>query len=247
MLRSYKRLVMFYCTVLFCIPCSVIAQSAPDLKLQERKRFISKVELFGGPSLWMPDDHGLAKFLLKSSDGSIIYKAKSEAGYQFGLSLIQSIGKRFEIQGKISKVRVHYSEHETNLDLNGNVFSESILDQRNDQVVLSLIPTYFISNSDRLHIFGGVSYSFLTRSLEYGSYSAGGQSTPQPSINTIDGFEKHVLNALLGIGYCHPVSKRIEANLRIQGEYGLSYTLSQNQANISINGISLSIALRYSR
>jgi len=244
MLRSYKSLAIFFYTVLLLISFNAFCQSTPDLKLKERKKLISKVELFGGPSLWIPNDHGWAEFLLKLSDDQIIYKAKSETGYQFGLSLVQSISKRFEIQGKILKVRVHYSSQETNLDVHRNFSSKLEFDQRNDQIVLSLVPTYFLSDKNRLHIFGGLSYAFLTRSLEYATYSFAG---PQPALNTIDGFEKRVINALLGVGYCHPISKRIETSLRIQGEYGLSYTSSQNQQNISINGVSMSVALRYSR
>ena len=222
----------------------MLAQSVPDLKLQEeRKKFISKVEVFGGASLWLPNDHGWADYQTKSSDHQLVSKFKSETGYQFGLGFTHVISKRFELQGKVSKVRVHYSELQRFFDVYGQPTSVSVFDQKNDQIVLSLIPSYFFSDKNRLHIFGGLSYSFLIRSMDYGIYSTGGHA----SINTINAFEKHVINALLGVGYCYPINKKIEASLRVQGEYGLSDTLNGNGERISVNGISMSMAVRYFR
>jgi hypothetical protein len=233
---------MFYYTAVLLIPCSVMAQSVPDLKVQERKKFIDKVEVFGGPSLWIPNDHGWAEYQTKSSDHQMISKFQSEAGYQFGLGFTHVINKKFEIQGRVSKVRVHYSERETFFDVYGQLTSVWTFNQKNDQIVLSLLPSYFFSDKNRLHVFGGLSYSFLTRSVQYVSSSTGGYG----SAKTINGFEKHVINALLGVGYSYPISKRIAANLRVQGEYGLSDTLNENKERISVNGISTSIGLRYS-
>ncbi len=243
--RFNKTLILYY-AVLLLIPCNGLAQSAPDLKFQAKKKFIDKVEVSGGPCLYIPNDHGWAEFVFKGSDGRTIYKANSEIGYQMGLSIVHSINSRFEIQGKFSFSKTRYSENREYLDFNDNVTARSKTDQKNNYLVLSLVPTYFLFKN-KLHVFSGFSYAFLSHSMAYDTDFSAGQSIVQPSINTIDGFRKQVVNALMGIGYCHPISRRIEGTFRIQGEYGLSYTSSQNKQSMTIHNISLSLGIRYSR
>lgn len=227
--------------ILISIGCVAQAQSFKEVKFPEPKRFIDKIEGFVGPSLYIPNDHGWAEFTFSESNGRTIYKASSEMGFHTGINFVHSINNTFEVHGKFSIDKRRYSENRVYLDINGNVTSESQIDQKNDYVVVSLAPAYFLPEFNRLHFFAGVSYAFLTRSLAFDALSGGTR------INTIDGFEKHVVDALAGIGYFFPIREKFSGAIRLQGNYGLSYTLNQNKQSISINGVSLTLAIRYSR
>lgn len=216
-----------------------MAQSRADLILPEKKKLIDKIEVFAGQGLYLPDDHGWAESTFRESDGRSVYKANPEKGYMYGLSLMHSINARFEIHGKFSFSKSKYSEDRAYLDVKGNVRVEAKSLQRNDYFVVSLVPTYFVSAKKRVYIFSGLSCSFLNHSVEY--YAG------WPGVNTIGGFNRQVVNVQGGVGYSYPINNRIEGSLRVQGEYGLSYTLHQHQESISVNGMSLLLAVRYLR
>jgi hypothetical protein len=247
MLRLYKGLVIYCFTALLLIPCNVLAQSAADLKLQERKKFIGKVEVFGSVAQSFPNDKSWGDFLFKSTNGQTIYESKGRMGYTLGISLIHSIVKKFEVQSKFSFDRKKYFERYMTLDNQGNPYSESVSDQMNNYISFSLVPTYFFAKPERLHLFAGLSYSCLTNSLEFGKNYINGQYVGSASINTINGFEKYVLDALGGIGYLLPLNGKVEWAVRIQGNYGLSNWDMQNNYKLRVNSLSLSLIIRYTR
>lgn len=213
------------------------------------KRFIDKLEAFGGFSINYPNDHGWSDFVFNSSNRLTIDKLQSKGGYAFGVSATHALGKRFELHGKFSFERREYSRSVTTLDVNGNIYGESFSDQKNDYLSFALIPMFFPFKSHRLHFFSGISYAQINQSLNVstGLYiqgqSVGGIGG---SVNTIDG-ANNVVDALVGMGYLFPFNNHFSCVLRMQGNYGLSYAFSQNKQNTSINSLSLSIAIRYSR
>jgi len=236
-----------YFALTFLTTYTVFGQSPEKLKLPEPKRLIDKVEAFGGMALNFPNDHGWAEYVFKASDGRTIENANSEMGYFAGIGLVHSMNKRIELKVEFLFEKRLYSTSIDYLDLNGSTTSETERDQRNRYLGISLIPIYFMSDLKRLHFFVGCSYKYLTGSTAYAIYSSAGQPAGGALVNTIDGFEKHVVDALAGGGYLFPVSDEFSGCIRIQGNYGLSYTLNQNNQSLSINSVSLSLAIRYVR
>jgi hypothetical protein len=227
---------------------AILAQLDADAQTENstRKRFIDKVEAFGGLNSNFPDDHGWSDFVFSSSNGKTIDKLKNKQGYFIGLSLIHSVGKRFELQGKFALEKKEYSRSVVTLDLNGSVYGESLSDQKSDYLTFSVVPAYFLSKSHKLHLFSGFSYAYINKSLVMGNSYIQGKYIGGAAINTIDG-EKNVIDALVGIGYLFPLYQHFTGAVRVQGNYGLSYTSSQNKQSTSINSIAFSLVLRYSK
>lgn len=240
---EFKIMILFF----LLVNASLIqAQSFEEERFSVPKRFIDKIEIFGGPSINFPDDHGWSEFIFKVSDGRTIEKFESKEGYFVGFGLGHSLGRRFEIQGKFAAERRAYSKTLITLDFNGDIYGESNDEQKSNYLTLAVVPTYFLSGSHKLHIFSGFSYAYITKSLVVGTNYIQGQYVGGASVNTIDG-EKNVMDALIGVGYLFPLKRKVGGAIRIQGNHGLSYTSNQNNQKTSINSISLSLSIRYSR
>ncbi|MBL7846033.1 MAG: outer membrane beta-barrel protein [Cyclobacteriaceae bacterium] len=234
-----------YFAVFFLTTYTLFGQSSENLP--EPKRFIDKVEAFGGVALDFPNDKGWDTFISNSSNGKTIYESKEKTGYIIGIILIHSLKKRFEIQGRFSLEQRKYFESYVTLDSYGQPYSKSIADQKNNYITFSLVPTYFLLKSNRLHLFSGLSYSYLTKSLAFGETYVNGQYVGSACIDTIDGFEKQVVDALAGVGYFFSLSEKFSCVIRIQGNYGLSNSIMQNNYRLTVNSLSLALAIRYSR
>jgi hypothetical protein len=242
-----RQFLKIYLAIFFLTTSTLFGQSLENLKLPEPKRFIDKVEVFGGVALNIPNDKGWGNFIFSSSNGQTIYESKEKTGYILGISLIRSMMKRFEIQGRFSLEQRKYFESYITLDFDGDPYSESISDQKNSYLNFSLVPTYFLLKPNRLHIFSGLSYSYLTKSLAYGETYVNGEYVGSVSIDTIDGFEKHVFDALAGVGYVFPLRDKFNCVIRIQGNYGLSNSIMQNYYKLSVNSLSLTLAFQYKK
>lgn len=210
-------------------------------------KFINKIEIFAGPGLSFIDDNGWSDFIYNLSDQRTIYSYHPKTGSIIGLSLIHSFKQRFELQGKFSFEKRSYDEKIMNLDTNGSLDSESLTTQKNDYLVGSLVASYSLSKSNRFHFFLGGSAYYLKKSRAIASYTTNGQPTGGASVNTIDGFEKYTFDALAGIAYLMPLGDVLTGVLRLQGNYVLGYSAAQNNQQLSINSISMTLALRYSQ
>jgi hypothetical protein len=244
MFVSKKKFLPFV-LILFQTAFSLSAQIDP--KLPESKRFIDKVEIYGALTLNLPDDHGWSDYIYEGSEGRTIDNFHAERGYFYGLGLIHSLSKRFELQGRFASERRKYSESLKTLDFNGDVYAESQSQQQNDYVTFSIVPTYFTSRAKKVHLFSGFSYAYLTKSLQVGSNYVQGKYIGSASINTIDGSERHLVDVLLGAGYVFDVNKNIAVVARAQANCGVSYTANQNEQQISVNSLSFTLAIQYSR
>ena len=233
---------IFFCLFLLNVPSW--GQQERIYELPKPKRFIDRIEAFGGLNVNYPDDHGWSDFVFNSSNKLTIDKLKSKGGYSYGVSAVRSIGKRFELQGRVALERKEFSRSIITLDLNGNIYGESLSDQKNNYLTFSLVPIFFLSNSHKLHLFTGCSFGFINKSFITSNTYILGKYIGGAVINTIDG-EKNVIEALVGLGYLLPFSARLTAGFRIQGNYGFSYTQSQNKQSTSINSLAFSIVLRY--
>ncbi len=210
-------------------------------------RFINKIEIFAGPGLSFLNDNGWSDFIYELSDQRTIYSYHPKTGSIIGLSLIHSIKQRFELQGKFAFEKRRYDERTLELDTNGTLTSESLIAQKNNYLVGSVVASYSLSKSNRFHFFLGGSAYYLKKSLAIASYTTNGQPSGGASVNTIDGFEKYTFDALAGIGYLMPLNDILTGVLRLQGNYALSYSSNQNKQQLSINSISMTLALRYSQ
>lgn len=242
-----RHFIKIYFTLLFLTTKILFGQSAQDLKLPQPKRLIDKIEVFAAPCLYFPNDHGWSDYVYNGSQGQTIYKAEKKKGYFFGVNIIHSIGKQFELQGRFAFEKRGYYENYVSLDNTGNPYSESEIEQKNNYLTFSLVPAINLLKQNRLQVFTGFTYGFLTKSIAFGKNYTNGQYIGSASINTIDGFKRHVVDALIGVGYFFPFNRNFDGIVRVQGNYGLSYTANQNDQSISINSISFSLAIRYSR
>lgn len=226
--------------ILLLLPTTyALAQDLSSAQANMPVKFINKIEIFAGPVLSFIDDNGWSDFIYDLSDQRTIYSYHPKTGSIIGLSLIHSIKQRFELQGKFSFEKRRYDEKIMNLSTNGSLDSESLTTQKNDYLVGSVVGSYSLTKSNRFHFFLGGSLCYLKKSIN--TIIGGG------AINTIDGFEKYTFDAIAGIAYLKPLNDRLTAILRLQGNYVLGYSAAQNNQQLSINSISMTLALRYSQ
>lgn len=226
--------------ILLLLPTTyALAQDLNSAQANMPVKFINKIEIFAGPGLSFIDDNGWSDFIYDISDQRTIYSYHPKAGSIIGLSLIHSIKQRFELQGKFAIEKRRYDEKIMTFDTNGSLYYESLTTQKNDYLVGSVVGSYSLTKSNRFHFFLGGSVCYLTKSIE--TIIGGG------AINTIDGFEKYTFDAVAGIAYLKPLNDRLTGVLRLQGNYVLGYSLDQNNEQLSINSISMTLALRYSQ
>lgn len=225
----------------------LLGQSTDNLKHYKPKRIISTVEFFGGLALNIPNDKGWDDLTYNGSNGRASYESTARSGHTFGITLIHSITERFELQGRASVEHRKYFESLIGYDYNGAIYSESNGVQKNKYLNCSIAPTYFLSKRHGLHLFSGITYLYLTKSLAIGELYINGQYVGGSHLNTIDGFERIVIDAIAGVGYLFSLSNTFSGAIRIQGNYGLSNSMAENQKNMSINSLSLSLAIRYKR
>jgi len=250
MLRDTLKKIMnsTFCTFFLALSgCFAFGQPSETLESPKPKGFINKVEVFGGAAINFPNVNGWDCFIFNSTNGQQIYESKEKTGHILGISLIHSVTERFDIQGRFSLDQRKYFETDVTFDSNGQPYAKATTDHRNDYITFSLVPTYFFLKPNRLHIFSGLSYLHLTKSLAFGTTYVNGQYVGSASINTIDGFEKHVVDALVGVGYFFPLRLKIDCVIRFQGNYGLSNLISQNKYSVTANSLSLALAIRYGR
>jgi hypothetical protein len=241
--------VLIICTrslwiaVLVQTMCPSLAQT--NSKRYSSPKLIDKIQVFGGLSMNFPNDKGYDDYVYIASDKRTTYESSAESGYVLGISAIQSM-KRFELQGRISFEQRQYSEANSYYELNGDLHGQSFTLQKYDYLTFSLVPTYFLSASRRFHLFAGFCYAHLSRAFAYSQSYVNGQYD-SAIINTFDGSKKHIVDAIAGVGYCLPIGEKFRCIVRCQGNYGLNNTEQQNMFKLSINSLSMSMAVEYLR
>ena len=226
---------------------SVSGQATNRLNLLQKKKLVHRIEAFAGTGLNFPNNKGWDDYIMNSSNGHTTYKSERKSGYILGVGIAHSAKKYLEIQGRFSLERKEYLERYTTSDNNGDLYSKTSTDQKNDYLAFSLIPNFFFLESSRLHLFAGLSYLYLTKSVAFGDNYINGQYTGSASVNTIDGFERHIVEALVGVGYLVPVRDKFGCIIRVQGNYGISNSIKQNDYKLSINSLSMALAIQYNR
>lgn len=223
------------------LTCSVQYTVAQD------RIFLDKVELIGGLGINLPNSKDWSQYIYDTSNGQATYNTKSKIGHLFGISLIHSLRPKIEFQLKLAYETRNYSEIYSTYDINGILYSESLIYQDNNYITISFTPTFFPINDHSLHFFSGLSYSYLVSSIATGENYVNNQYVGGASINTKDGFESGLIDAVAGFGYLIPLSSKIQGIIRIQGNYGLTKTIDQNNLYLKVNSFFVSLGIRYLR
>ncbi len=207
--------------------------------------FIDRVEVFVGGNITYPNSRDWAEFTFNSTDGQTVYSSKAKTGYLIGGGVSHSMSKHFEIQGRFSFEKRTYDESYQTFDGSGDPYGLSETNQGNNYLTLTITPAFYLLKIKGLYIFSGISYYYLTKSLAYGETYINGQFIGSAFINTIDGFEKHIIDAVVGVGYYFPLSKQFNALIRVQSNYGLTSTISENNYTINVNSLSAALSIQF--
>jgi len=147
-----EHFLQIHFAFLFLTAHTLLAQSSNDLKLQEPKRFIDKVEVFAGPSLSF--NYG-NKFVENYNDENVSNERLLKPGYAFGIGVYHSISNRFDLN-----VRLQYEQKGTNSELNTPTLKINS-EYTYKYLTIGLTPqTYFGHNRNLALAIGGY-YSIL--------------------------------------------------------------------------------------
>src|SRR5690606_19969607 len=104
------RAIVVFILVLILAPIFSIGQPQHEIGTPERKRLISKVEIFAGPGLSF--NHG-NKFIENYKDKNVTNRRLLKPGYVVGIGAYHSLSPRFDLN-----VRLQYEQKGTRNELN---------------------------------------------------------------------------------------------------------------------------------
>lgn len=220
------------------IPGFTLAQEVPSLP--ESNKFVDRIEIIIGLGLHLPDDNGWSDYIRDNTNGSS-YEIFNKMGYSAGIGFIHSFNQEFEIRGRCLMERKGYKEKDI---LSGSNIREFEYNTINDYVTLSLTPLYSFGKSN-FHIFLGAFFSRLTKTITTVNEYTNGQRVAMSRI--ITDVNENEIGLIGGFGYPFKINRRIQIELQIQGNYGLTDIVDQNGFKLNNNSLLLNISIQYNR
>jgi hypothetical protein len=230
-------------TLLLWLLCYVAHGQAPSKDLQQYmpQPFIDKIELVVGPSLNIPNDHGWAEYAISSSGGRSTDVAKTKVGYFVGLGFTHSIGKRFELTGRVLYDRKGYKQE------SASQYSQTKVDYKYDYLTTAVQPRYHLGKAKKFHVFVGGSFGILTQSKFEDRFFDNGQLV-NINLSPYDlDANKYDVNLSAGLGYNFRLNTTKSFLLQLQGNHGFLDVKNINGKKITSQSLTLSIAYRHSR
>lgn len=207
------------------------------------KRFFDKVEFVMGPGLCLPNDHGYSEYIKNISSGSHTFGLESKIGYSVGVGFIHSVSKLIEIHGRILYEGKGYIQNDF-VVASGDTYKFTS-DYKNSYTTIAVMPTVVFGKKNRFHTYLGGYYGHLTNSTFTSTEYLNGQiQSIQQVIGNTSSYEGGILT---GVGYSTFVKKMISIDLQIQGNFGLTNMINDNQIKITSNCLMFIVALKYYR
>ncbi len=223
-----------------------------DIQKYSLKKFISKVAILGGPSLLLPyEDSGYADSFRNDYNAQGInanFQIKDKFGTSAGLAAFHSLGKRWEIEGRLMYEKKGYIEI-TEIDRPGD-YRKTQYNFKNSYLTISLMPNVAIGSERRLFLYSGVLYNYLLHSMSVDTDYVNGLKTNLVTTQyTKSSGQKNKLNGsiIVGIGYPVTVSGKVELCFYLQGNYGIGNIEEWKFLKMKSNSVSLLVGLKMKR
>ncbi len=248
--------------MLCTIPLTLFSQSSNDSLSPEKKRLISKVEIFAGPNLSF--NHG-NKFIENYNDENVTNKRLMKVDYLFGIGAVHPISKRIDIN-----VRFQYEQKGTKNKLStpalpdGRIVSLDNYSYR--YLTLLATPQITIGRKMNFVLSVGGYYSKIKKvngttkiSDTSGNVNSEGSFEGRyfydladdgirqglawmPYLNSI---ENNDFGLVTSIGYKIPFKKKHSVLIQLQDNLGLKNTNKNNPYGLKERNHSLSLIISY--
>ena len=241
-----KKMLYIFIGLCFVL-ITAFSQNAVEYGQLKSKRVVDNIEILGGPSLFLPNDHGYAELIKRTSMGQSSHETFRKWGYGYGLAASRLIGNRFEVSLRVMLERKGYFEEIATFDINGNAYSRSKYEIRANYITYSIIPTFYVTKAKNLGVSLGFCAYDIRKAIGYlrVNYSNGQYLPPIGTFDVTDGFLNPEWGILSAIEYSYPISSRFRLSASAQFVLGISNMREQNQYTLSGCNLISMLSVKY--